>query len=139
MSITCPDTHSIPAPKVGEKYSRAPVALSHIESAPLKEGSEVARMYWSRKAESSAAIFLFVPCVLAFVKTIASPLLRPSPHSQPPSFSAHAQFRFFLCVRLTDKVPPALILKKSPSLFPLRPIYPWRRRTHSYYSMCRFH
>ena len=75
-------------------------------------------MYWSRKAESSAAIFLLFPFVLAFVKTIASPL-----PSLPPSFSAHAQFRFFLCVRLTDKVPPALILKKSPSLLFLLALY----------------
>ena len=43
---------------------------------------------------------------------------------------------FFLCVRLTDKVPPALILKKSLSLsLSPRPIYPWRR-THSCFAIC---
>ena len=95
------------------------------------QDGRTSRMYWSEewreggKAESSAAIFLFF--FLAFVKTIASlPSLRSSP-LYLHLFRHTRSISFFLCVRLTDKVPPALILKKSLSLL-ARPIYPWRRR-----------
>ena len=109
-------------------------SLSLVESAPLKE-AEVARMYWSRKAESSAAIFLLFPFVLAFVKTIASPL----PLSTSIFFGTRSIS--FLFVRAADGQSASGFDIKKVSLPPLspRPIYPWRRRTHSYYSLCRLH
>ena len=109
-------------------------SLSLVESAPLKE-AEVARMYWSRKAESSAAIFLLFSFRPRFCQNNCfSPPLSTSIFFGTRSIS-------FLFVRAADGQSASGFDIKKVSLPPLspRPIYPWRRRTHSYCSLCRLH
>ena len=115
-----------------EIFSRTCRPLSLAESA---EG-EVARMYWSRKAESSAAIFLLFSFRPRFCQNNCF---------SPPFYSTSIFFGTrsisFLFVRAADGQSASGFDIKKVSLPPLspRPIYPWRRRTHSYYSLCRLH